>query len=71
MVFCISTPHVMCRADMESNIVLWEIDEILPIESGNKVITKQPKLKTNMKCQWNSLKNSPPSIYDSEVCAQL
>ncbi|VDK71899.1 unnamed protein product [Onchocerca ochengi] len=66
MVFCISTPHVMCRADMESNIVLWEIDEILPIESGNKVITKQPKLKTNMKCQWNSLKNSPPSIYDSE-----
>ncbi|VDO52046.1 unnamed protein product [Onchocerca flexuosa] len=66
MVFCMSAPHVICRADTESNIVLWEIDEVLPIESENKVIAKQPKLTTNMECQWNGLKNLPPSIYDSE-----
>ncbi|KAM3722833.1 WD repeat-containing protein [Dirofilaria immitis] len=65
MVFCISAPHLICRADTESNIVLWEIDEVLPT-STNELISKQPKLETNMKCQWNNLKNSPPSIYDSE-----
>uniref|UniRef100_A0A1I7VUE0 WD repeat-containing protein 7 n=1 Tax=Loa loa TaxID=7209 RepID=A0A1I7VUE0_LOALO len=66
MVFCITASHLICRADTESIIVIWEFDEVLPIQSEHKVIFKQPKLKTSMKCQWNSLKNLPPSIYDGE-----
>nr|CTP81986.1 BMA-RBC-2 [Brugia malayi] len=65
IVFCISA-HLICRADIESNIAVWEFNEVLPLQSEHKVVFEQPKLETNMKCQWNSLKNSPPSIYDNE-----
>lgn len=68
MVFCI-TAHLVWRADTESNITLWELG-ILPIQTKHQVTFEQPKLETSIRCQWNSLKNLPPSIYD-EVCVQL
>uniref|UniRef100_A0A0R3RSS2 WD_REPEATS_REGION domain-containing protein n=1 Tax=Elaeophora elaphi TaxID=1147741 RepID=A0A0R3RSS2_9BILA len=65
VVFCMSAPHLIWRGDSESNITLWELDEILQTQS-KQVIFEQPKLETSMRCQWNSLENSPPCIYDGE-----
>ncbi|VDK82216.1 unnamed protein product [Litomosoides sigmodontis] len=61
MVFCISD-HLIWRADTESNITLWE----LGVQTKHQVTFKQPKLETSIRCQWNSLKNLPPSIYDED-----
>ncbi|CAG9537565.1 unnamed protein product [Cercopithifilaria johnstoni] len=66
MIFCISASQFVWRADTESNITLWELNEVLPIQSKHQLIFERPKLETSIKCQWNSLKNSPPSIYDGE-----
>lgn len=41
------------------------------MQSNHQVMFVQPKLKTSIGCQWNSLKNSPPTIYDDEVCIQI
>ncbi|VBB32022.1 unnamed protein product, partial [Acanthocheilonema viteae] len=66
MVFCISAPYLVWRADTESNIILWELDKVLPIQSEHQVIFEQPRLETSIRCQWDGLKNLPPSIYDDE-----
>uniref|UniRef100_A0A915Q1S3 Anaphase-promoting complex subunit 4 WD40 domain-containing protein n=1 Tax=Setaria digitata TaxID=48799 RepID=A0A915Q1S3_9BILA len=64
MTFCISDPHLICQANAEDVITLWEFDETFLMQSNKGVIFKQPDLETSIRCQWNNLKNTPPSIYD-------
>ncbi|VDN07727.1 unnamed protein product [Thelazia callipaeda] len=58
--------HIICRADKEGNVALWNLDDSLLLESQNGVPIKHPELETSIDCQWKSLKSLPPSICDLE-----